>query len=397
MLTSSRIAEFVSALQVWTRLTLGRARRAMKRLLRFLRGFGSANDPGCIQELDRVWCQKVGEPVHPHPESTIKERWDKYLHTESHRLTSPRSLVSDDAGVVHFWPEKKLHLLEECDIHMSSGLAFDGSVLLAQSVPIWCDPAKEAVRYGLIGGRGQDVASVRSAVPIMPVPRGTTYNYYHFVVEYLPRLARAKEIVPSLHASVASRDRHIVQLLSLLEVPVVEQCDWMVPDVLVLADHVDKNWIHPDDALLLKELSERLVAPVSGDPKRIFLSRLGSTREMRDEHVLAEYLVERGFTVVSDLHARSVREQMQLFSSATHVVAVHGAALANILWSRSPLEVIELRPRSYEFGEHTEMFRNICAARGDKYSLVRLSSAEDIYGSGPDAVIACRELFAGPM
>lgn len=371
-------------------------RKVILRVLRFFRRLTGPSEADCFQILDRVWSQRLGEPVHPHPESPIKESWDKYLNTESHLLTGPRSLVDEDAGIVHFWPEKRLYLLQECDIHGPSGIAFDGSVMLAQSVPLWSNPAKEALRYRLMVGRRPEVVPVRRGVPIMPVPRGTTYNYYHFVTEYLPRLARAKEIVPNLHASVASRDRHIVEFLALLEIPQVEKCDWITPDQLVLADHVDEDWIHPDDAVLLRTLSERLVEPSPTDPKRIFLSRQGAARALRDEQVLADYLVELGYSVVGDLHERSVREQMQLFSGATHVVAVHGAALANILWSRRQLEVVELRPRSYEFGEHTEMFRNICAARGDTYSLLRLSSQTDTFGSGPDAVRAFRERFEGP-
>ncbi|WP_187794447.1 glycosyltransferase family 61 protein [Paracoccus amoyensis] len=74
---------------------------------------------------------------------------------------------------------------------------------------------------------------------------------------------------------------------------------------------------------------------------RFYLSRQKSTRADSYEEQLQCELEKRGFLII---HAQelSVREQVELFASASCIIAPHGAGLANTIFCRSEVKVIEI-------------------------------------------------------
>jgi len=86
-------------------------------------------------------------------------------------------------------------------------------------------------------------------------------------------------------------------------------------------------------------------APTSGRPgtgRRIFVSRAASAgREIRDETALARTLAAYGFERVEP-ERLSVAGQARLMAEADTVLAVHGAALANIAFCRPGTLVLEV-------------------------------------------------------
>jgi len=86
-------------------------------------------------------------------------------------------------------------------------------------------------------------------------------------------------------------------------------------------------------------------------------------RRLRNEDELMQRIGGFGFRKVS-LTGMPVREQIDLFSNASAIVAPHGAGLTNILFSPASAKIIELMP-------HTRVwpgFRVISAALGGNYS-----------------------------
>jgi Glycosyltransferase 61 len=85
--------------------------------------------------------------------------------------------------------------------------------------------------------------------------------------------------------------------------------------------------------------------------KRIYISReafaLTSKRHILNEEELFSALNKVGFEKYMT-EKMSIPEQIELFSNAEIVVAVHGAALSNILFSRE-IDVLELHPTKSEF------------------------------------------------
>ena len=349
-----------------------------------------------MRELKKVHIQRLGQPVHPDLQNRLGLQWDDYLHVN--RFPSAPAIANQSPGSARPSPEKFIYAMRGCDVHVPSGLAFQDSVLLEQSIPLWRDGRIEALRHRVVSGRNSSDASPTVAYPVFPIPRGTTYNYYHFVVEYLPRLIRAKRAFPDLRATVYKPEEHVRESLQLLGIPIVDATTWVSPDILVLVDPVTPNWVHPEDAGLLRALSGEFAGEDNAtEEKRIFLSRRGASRQLNSEEALCDYLSERGFTVVSeqDGNGRGLTNHMKLFRSASTVVGVHGAGLANALWAQRSLRVVEIRPRSMTLGDETdetEMYRNICAVRGDTYTLITLESSEHRFGSGLDAIPALDRL-----
>ncbi|MDG1486875.1 MAG: glycosyltransferase family 61 protein, partial [SAR324 cluster bacterium] len=44
------------------------------------------------------------------------------------------------------------------------------------------------------------------------------------------------------------------------------------------------------------------------------------------------------------LEQLSIREQVQLFRSASHVIAAHGAGLTNVIFAPAAVKILEIRP-----------------------------------------------------
>ncbi len=71
-----------------------------------------------------------------------------------------------------------------------------------------------------------------------------------------------------------------------------------------------------------------------------------SARQLINEQAVAEQLARHGFERLS-MDGLSVAEQAGLFGAAEAVVAVHGAALANLIFCRPGTRIIELVPRNW--------------------------------------------------
>ncbi len=103
-----------------------------------------------------------------------------------------------------------------------------------------------------------------------------------------------------------------------------------------------------------------------GHPLRLYISRAGALRRrLVNEAEVMALLRPLGYEIC-DPAALSLREQIELFSSATHVVAPHGAGLANILFCRPGTVLLELMMDGYM----NLCFRRLAALRGLRYGSV---------------------------
>lgn len=93
-------------------------------------------------------------------------------------------------------------------------------------------------------------------------------------------------------------------------------------------------------------------------PRRVFLSRR-KTRTLENESEIEAFLVDWGFTKVY-AEDFSVADQLRLFQDAEMIVAVHGAALAPLLYVPKDghlKHLVELMP----CGHMTNVYRIVCA------------------------------------
>jgi len=82
----------------------------------------------------------------------------------------------------------------------------------------------------------------------------------------------------------------------------------------------------------------------SRSQQRIYVSRkLAVKRHLANEEEFLGLLKEHKFRKVY-LEQMSVREQVELFRSASHVIAAHGAGLTNVLFAPADVKILEIRP-----------------------------------------------------
>jgi capsular polysaccharide biosynthesis protein len=185
--------------------------------------------------------------------------------------------------------------------------------------------------------------------------RGSHGNYYHFLMDVLPRWGVLQEAMPGVrpdwfHLNRTTRyQKQLLALLGLDDVPTIEpakhsavRADRLlvpcIPNPELMAPTWTTSW-----------LKEQLPArETRGLPKRLYITRgsAKNTRRLANEDAVMALLERRGF-VRLDPGTVSVQEQIDAFTAAEVVVAPHGAALANLTFCSPGVKVLELFAPKY--------------------------------------------------
>lgn len=194
----------------------------------------------------------------------------------------------------------------------------------------------------------------RTAIVVTPEAPG---NYYHWLVDLLPRVALIRDVVenfenfdrilingsrahyeqPSLAAFGVSANKLIyVDARNRFRV-----ASATIPSM----DHSSKI-VAPWKLHALRRMRDAIVGTDSSTPSRIYISRRSAAvRRILNEANLTAALDEAGFSMI-ELDSVPWSEQVRLFSNATVVLAPHGAALANIAFCRPNTLVAEIGTRA---------------------------------------------------
>lgn len=177
-------------------------------------------------------------------------------------------------------------------------------------------------------------------------------NYYHFTVDLLPRLLLLERALGSL----ASLDHLVLNLRNkAYEEPLLRRFGLPLDKVLHLEDdmhlRVEELYVPtftPSEygvaAWKTSGIRSKVLKHESKRPAgtKLFLSRKGaSSRRLLNEDELFQVLQKHGF-VAMDCGAHSLEEQVSIFSSATHVVGLHGAAFTNIIYCQPGTRIYEM-------------------------------------------------------
>ena len=117
----------------------------------------------------------------------------------------------------------------------------------------------------------------------------------------------------------------------------------------------------------------RGLVPVRADStgaRRLYVKRTSRRRIVNEDEVLVT-LERHGFSEVSN-EGLSVSEQIALFAKAEAVIGVHGAGLANAVFSPPGTLLIELQPETRE-GIHP-LYWNVAAVSGLRYIRIMCKS-----------------------
>jgi len=249
--------------------------------------------------------------------------------------------------------------------------------------------------FGISGWREHPLFLRRRLPPIEHVDgsvvslatRGGSGNYYHFLLDVLPRFGVFQDTMPGRKADAlyvpagAKYQRDLLALTGLDEIPVVETRKHRAvsADRLIVPCLPNPKEVAP--TATVEWLRSRLPAqPVEGLPKRIYVTRgtARNTRRVVNEDALMPHLERRGFTRIEP-GGMSVRDQIDQFAAAEVIVAPHGAALTNLVFAQPGVRVLELFPPSFV----KACFWAITQAIPDVHYAYLVADGSDQYG--PDS------------
>jgi capsular polysaccharide biosynthesis protein len=202
---------------------------------------------------------------------------------------------------------------------------------------------------------------------------GGDTNYYHWVVDFLPRLM-ALGRTPALddhpiliHETLLPYQREGLALAGIPEervitlgYPACYPCRELIMPLF------------PSDTPEMQDMRSRrsaiawlrqLVSPFTGKGRKIYISRLDSKRRtIIREDVLIALLEKEGFEIVA-LAGLSQKEQIGMFSQAEIIISGHGAGLGNIAFAPENCRIIEIANPNW----HNKQFETLAAIRHQRY------------------------------
>jgi len=122
---------------------------------------------------------------------------------------------------------------------------------------------------------------------------------------------------------------------------------------------------HPGLITFFDRLAEA-IRPRKLQSRKLYISRIGAKRRtLRNEAEVIDLLRQAGYEIC-DTATCSFKEQVELFASATHIVAPHGAGLVNTVFCRPGTQLLELQMDAYM----NLCFRKMAALKGIVYGCV---------------------------
>jgi len=219
---------------------------------------------------------------------------------------------------------------------------------------------------------------------------GGSDNWYHFVLDYLPRLLAVAEIgLPELGWKVGLTKglldlfTPVIDILGLSPESVV----WLNPETahffpraICISNFNLEARPHPHGMALLRRFFQPKLEARTPGPERIYVSRAGiHRRRLSNEVALLDGLAARGFSVISP-ETLGLEEQIRLFQDARVVVGVHGSALTNIVWCRDLAGLLELAsyPSGISWRNTDPHFSVLSRLLGAKYQRLRAGAEETV-------------------
>jgi hypothetical protein len=293
--------------------------------------------------------------------------------TDAFSMTCPSNCAAH-APLSHLYEARFTYRLEDTVVNTTSG----ATLMCGTPEPPFFVRESISWPFESILSHGLDIPEVKAAKPGPQQPATifpTTSNYYHWLIEELPMVLRARQRDPDVlvlaHAEgITDRHRAVARAMGFTI--------HSAPKTVRLAQHVlpgranDSWFIHPDDASILDDLGRSLTDASRANPERIYISRRGDARSINGEAQLESLLDQAGFTIIAP-GSLTWEQQISVFRSARIIVGPHGAGLANAVFSETGTQVIELTNARH----YNRCFEWLCHAK--EHSYVPISSDDGTF------------------
>lgn len=204
----------------------------------------------------------------------------------------------------------------------------------------------KCLKHSEASGWHSDQKKISIDAPIMNI--GGSANYYHWLIDYLPRLILLDEIQEYddfkivLNENLANFQIDAMSILEIDESRIITLSDdeyAETPHLINMPLLAKKTIPHPHIPKLLR----KLVAPEkSSKRQRLYINRSDAlNRRIANESELEKVLSKYNFSSHT-LSNYSFMEQASLFHNAEIIISPHGAGLANLVFCQPNTKVIEI-------------------------------------------------------
>ena len=184
-------------------------------------------------------------------------------------------------------------------------------------------------------------------IPVLHLGLPFDHNYFHWMFEGVARLVIARDFVPrDVRIAVRSRPASF-EAETLTTLGVAPDAVFELPPrrLVQFSELYVPPWTVTDDWRLLPIVVDavRSIGKSSqGGRRRLFVTREGTSRHIINHAEVCATLEQRGFSELA-AEGLTVQEQIALFAEAEAVIGVHGAGLANAVFSPPGTLLIELQ------------------------------------------------------
>jgi capsular polysaccharide biosynthesis protein len=191
-------------------------------------------------------------------------------------------------------------------------------------------------------------------------------GYYHWLLEVLPAALHCLQAEPAAAILTSTHPApYVEQALKLISPPggVIRSSMPVAVDRLILAAIDPYSGFVPREDVVILQKQILPLAPSQAHEKLIYISRRGSNRSPANELEVEGKLELLGFKSVNP-ETMPFSSQVELFRSASVIVGVHGAGMANQIWSTALRGIVEIQTPSH----FNDCFARLAVSRGIAYS-----------------------------
>ncbi len=239
---------------------------------------------------------------------------------------------------------------------------------------LWIDPRYwKHRRRGNLTARSQIPAPQKLVGTAMALNNVSCQNYYHWVLEIAPRVVGAmQQSIPIDYYIVDHLNEYQRSILTSLG---TRPEQWVQPHCNLSLTADQMVWSNEPNFELVRSFVDRIAASLP-EPNsrnlRIYITRGVANRSLVNEQALIDALSAEGFETY-DFGKIPFAKQVDLIRSASHIVSVHGAALANTIFAQSGTCVIEIVPKRRA---NYDLYPNQSRRFGARHTLVLAESSK---------------------
>lgn len=184
--------------------------------------------------------------------------------------------------------------------------------------------------------------------------KGSDLNYFHWITESFSKIYILDQMEKGILEGVKILIPKGIKIIreSLMDIGISEEQIYEVG----CNDNIEINNLlyisrlgNPGDPRpeICKYINNKLSNQIDSKKyRKIYISRHGSARKLKNERQLQIELKNKGYEIYQ-LEKMSFSAQVRLFSQANVIVAEHGAGLTNILFAKQNVEIYEIFKKTY--------------------------------------------------